>query len=124
MSASTTVPEFEFPVVVTRVALPNPQNSNASSVTEAPGRVALTDRFATVPLDMLMQRSRTMADLFCGYFSTFANTSCTVSYAFVSAIQPPVLAAVPARRTPFGHLSLLASPVEGLYFDPDDAIES
>lgn len=124
MSAAVTVPEFEFPVVVTRVALPNPQNSNASSVTEAPSRVPLADRFASVPLEMLMQRSRSLADLFRGYFSAFSNTSCTVSYSVVSPIQLPVRPAVPARHTAFGHLNFLASPIEGLYFDPDDVNQS
>jgi len=124
MSTSVAVNEFEFPVVVTPVALPNPQNSHASSVTEASGRVALVDRLTTVPLDVLMQRSRTMADLFCGYFSTFANTSCTVSLALPSPVQRLLPPAVPARRTPFGHLNFLASPIEGLYFDPDDVNRS
>jgi hypothetical protein len=122
--SSLVTPEFEFPVVVTPVPLPNPQNSNASSVTESLGRVTLADRFATVPLDVLMQRSRHMADLFSGYFSTFANTSCTVTHAFASPMQLPLLPVVPARRTPFGHLNFLASPIEGLYFDPDDVTGS
>ena len=87
-------------------------------------RQPLADRFASVPLEMLMQRSRSLADLFCGYFSAFANTSCTVSYSVVSPIQLPVRSAVPARRTPFGHLNFLAAPIEGLYFDPDDVNQS
>ena len=124
-STVATFRDLEFPVVVTAVALPNPQNPTASAVTSQPGRGTALDRIQAIQLNAVVQKNKSITDLFSEYLrahSTYANSSCAVTYTL--AFQLPPRYEIPARRTPFGHLNFLATPVEGLYFDPDDVSES
>jgi hypothetical protein len=110
--------------VVTSVELPNPQNHTASAVTSQMNRVAVLDRFQAAQLDVAAEKNRYIADLLNNYFREYPGSSFAVTYTTVPSLQTPSRPVVPSRRTPFGHLNFLASPVEGIYFDPDDAIES
>jgi len=114
-------PEIEYAMVVTPVPLPNPQNHAPSLVTGQPDRIEVLNFLRAAQLNVVAEINKSIADLFCNYFLGYTNSSCAVTY---TAVQLPSRREIPARRTPFGHLNLLSSPVEGLYFDPDDVIES
>jgi hypothetical protein len=123
-SAIADFSDLESSVVVTTVPLPTPQNPAASTVTIQTGRSALLDRMQASQLDAVVQKNKNITDLFSEYLrchSAFANSTFAVTYAL--QLQAPSPYEIPARRTPFGHLNFLASPVEGLYFDPDDVTE-
>jgi hypothetical protein len=124
-SAIASFPELESSVVVTTLALPTPQNTTASAVTTQAERNAVLDRMQATQLDAVVQKNKDITDLFSEYLrchSAFSNSTFAVTYTLALQFLPPY--EIPARRTPFGHLNLLAAPVEGLYFDPDDVTES
>jgi hypothetical protein len=118
--AIAALPESEHAVVVTPVALPSPQNHTFSVVTGQPDRAEVLHFLRTARLSMVAEINKSIADLFCNYFREYTNSSSAVTY---TAVQLPPRDAIPARKTPFAHLNFLASPVEGLYFDPDDVSE-
>jgi hypothetical protein len=124
-SAIAAFPDLELSVPVTTLALPTPQNPTASTVTSKPGVSAALDRIQSLQLDAVVQKNRNITDLLSEYLraqSAYANSSFAVTYTLAFQFPPPY--EIPARRTPFGHLNLLASPVEGLYLDLDDIAES
>ncbi len=123
-SAIAVFPDIESSVVVTTVALPTPQNTTASTVTTQTERNGALDRMQATRLDAVVQKNKNITDLFSEYLrchSAFANSTFAVTY---TLFPFPLPYEIPVRRTPFGHLNFLASPVEGLYFDPDDVTES
>lgn len=122
-TAVTDFLEIEFPVVVTRLALPNPQNHPASAVTGQRVRVAEFVYPEGLDLNLLVRKNREIADLLCNYVTGYANSSLAITSPVLAPVEPARSWRVPARTTPFAHLNMLTSPVEGLYFDPDDIIE-
>jgi hypothetical protein len=115
-----TVSEVEYPVVATCVSLPNPQNYAPTLITGQADQIEAINVFHTAHLNLVAEINKGIADLFCNYFQGCTNSSFAVTY---NAVQLPLQRSVPARNTPFGHLNFLSSPVEGLYFDPDDVVE-
>jgi hypothetical protein len=118
-----TCPDLEFPVVVTPVTLPNPQNYTPCVVTGQGDQVAMLNLLRTAHLNVVAEMNKGIADLFSDYFRAYTNSSYAVTYTTLSVQLPPRYQ-IPARKTPYGHLNFLASPVEGLYFDPDDIVDS
>jgi hypothetical protein len=115
--------DVELPVVVTAVSLPNPQNHPATTVTGQRARVSEFAYLEGLKLNALAQKNREIADLLRHYVTGYANSSLVVTSTATMPIDPATMWRVPARTSPFAHLDLLSSPVEGLYFDPDDIVE-
>jgi len=117
-------PELVYPVLVSEVPLPNPQNHAASMVTLPRGSVVFVDPLQVTQLDALRSRSSTFARLLSEYLGSFARFSFAVSCTALPAISYPPVQEIRPRHTPFGHLNLVAPPVEGLFFDPDEFVEN
>ncbi len=110
-------------MVVTPIALPIPQNQTFSVVTGEPDRAEMLNFLRRAHLNVMAEVNRNIAELFTNYFRSFSNSSCSFAVTYDS-VRLPMKREVPERTTPFGHLNFLTSPVEGLYFDPDDVVET
>jgi len=122
-SATFAFPDLENSVVVTTVDLPRPQNPPALTVTSQARLGLAVERMQATQLDAVVQKSRNITDLLSEYLRrhlAFANSTFAITYTLSLDFQPAHQ--IPARRTPFGHLDFLASPVEGVYLDPDDLV--
>jgi|SRR5579872_877214 len=115
-----TLSEAEYPVVATCIPLPNPRNYAPTLITGQSAQIEAINFFHTAQMNLVAEINKGIADLFCNYFQGYTNSSFAVTH---NAIQLPPQREIRARNTPFGHLNFLSSPVEGLYFDPDDVIE-
>lgn len=123
---AATFPDLEFPALVTSVSLPDTHNRPTSALTGCVDRIAMIDLISNPQLEVMVQNNRNIIGLLGEYFRAdiaYANSSFAVTTYALFLSRLPAADRVPARRTPFGHLNFLASPVECLYFDPDDFLE-